>query len=255
MWFPPYLIDLPTVAPVVLPPRDFHSIGFYSIVTGLAVCWLIAYGLAIHRGFVDKRVGIPAAFVCANIAWEFMHSLVIQQDAELRPFYLAWALVDILILYQVLKWGNRDFPSMSRRAFRGMVAAIIAYAAALTLLMTYEFKDPIGLYDGAGLNILLSTSFILMLRSRGSSAGQSMYIALFKWAGTALGALNTIIVFPERRLLLFLFATVSILDFCYMTMLYRQIRREGANPWQFNRPPVPDTPVRTPVRPAVVPAG
>lgn len=257
MWFPPALIPLPksaTTEPLNIAPKDFTNFWFWCIVVGLVTFWVIAYGFAIQRAHVDKYVGIPAIAVAGNFAWEFSHSLIIDQNIEQRPFNLVWMLVDICILTQVFRYGNKDFPKMSRVAFRAMIIGTLLYAATIMLAMTYEFRDVLGLYDGVILATGLSSSFIITLRQRKSSIGQSMYIAIPKWLGTFLAGLNTLIVYPHRTLLLILFATCFVIDVVYIVMLYRQIRSEGESPWAINRPRVildedrdePRTPGRVP---------
>lgn len=241
MWFPPPLIRLPssaTTEPLNVAPREFTNVAFWCIVAALVGFWVLAYGLAIQRARVDKYVGIPALAVAGNFAWEFVHSLVIDQNIQQRPFNLVWLLVDVFILTQVFRYGNKDFPRMSRGAFRTLIIGTLLYAAAVMLAMTYEFRDVLGLYDGVILCTGLSASFIVTLRQRKSSAGQSMYIAISKWLGSFFAGLNTLIVYPHRSLLLLLFATVFVLDVTYIALLYRQIRAEGGSPWALNRPRV-----------------
>jgi hypothetical protein len=246
MWFFPAIVDFPADLPLTVAPRNFAGVAFWIIVVGLASFWLIAYGLAIQRARVDKRVGIPAFAVAGNFAWEFVHSLVIQQQASQRPFNFAWLLVDAVILGQVFRYGNKDFSWLSTRVFRLMMVGVIAWAMAFMLLMTRELHDVLGLYDGTVLVVFVSASFIYTLRQRRSSAGQSMYIAVSKWMGTFLAGLNTVFVYPHRWFVLFMFATAFVLDVTYMMMLYRQIRAEGQSPWAVNRPPVTVPDSRTP---------
>jgi hypothetical protein len=237
MWLPP-IIKFAHVPPLMVPATSFGGAAFWLLVTGLVTFWLFAYVLAIHRARVDKRVGIPTLAVVGDVAWEGVHSLVIQGFQAQRLLDFAWFLVDLVILWQVFLYGNKDFPAMSSKAYRAMVLGALAWAVAFMILMTREFSDVIGLYDGNILVMFLSWSFVYTLRKRKSSAGQSMYVAIFKWLGTFLACVNTAFVYPHRLFLLFTFATAFVLDVTYMVMLHRQIRAEGASPWAFNRPPV-----------------
>jgi uncharacterized membrane protein len=222
----------------MVAPKNFDGVAFWIIVVGLASFWVLAYAFAIQRARVDKRVGIPSLAVAGNFAWELVHSLVIQQQASQRPFNFVWLLVDTIILSQVFRYGNKDFPSLYVRAFRRVILGTLAWAAVFMILMTRELHDVLGLYDGTILVVFVSASFIYTLQKRRSSAGQSMYIATCKWVGTFLAGLNTVFVYPHRWFVLFMFGTAFVLDVTYMVMLHRQIRAEGASPWAFNRPRV-----------------
>ncbi|MDG4752610.1 hypothetical protein O7630_16820 [Micromonospora sp. WMMD718] len=247
-WLPPALVDLPRVAPSVSAPADFRNGWFWAIVAGIAVFWILAYGLSIQRAFVDKAVGIPVVIVAINFAWEFVHSFVIDQEPAQRPANFVWFFVDIVIVTQVVRYGHRDFPRLSRRLFRRLFFGLVAIAAVQLFLMAREFRDILGMYSGCALNVGMSAAFIVMLVKRRSSAGQSVYAAICKMVGSQLAGLNVLILFPDRYLVLSWFVMMLVLDIVYVRMLYRQIRAEGQSPWNLNRPPVgvPAAPVPAP---------
>ncbi|GGQ13984.1 transmembrane-type terpene cyclase [Streptomyces roseolilacinus] len=247
-WLPPALVDLPAIAPSISAPRDFRNGWFWAIVVGIALFWLLAYCLAIHRAHVDKRTGIPAVVVAINFSWEFVHSFVIDQEPAQRPANFIWFFFDFLIVYQVVKYGGKDFPRLSRKNFLRMFWGICAYTAVQHYLMAYEFRDDLGMYSGVALNVGIAVAFIVTLRQRRSSAGQSLYIAVFKMLGSFLAGLNVLIIFPGRTLVLFWFVIILALDLTYVRMIHRQIRAEGQSPWALNRPPVqaPEAPEAAP---------
>ncbi|MYU12279.1 hypothetical protein GTZ78_16660 [Streptomyces sp. SID8361] len=244
MWFPPALIDLPNIAPVTLPEADRPSWLFWILMGPCASGWLVAYGLAIYRAKLDKRVGIPVFVVEVNLAWEFTLSLILDQADVQRPINLSWFLVDCFILRQTLAYGWKDYPGMSRRTFRWMVFGVIAWSAVFHIMTTYELKDATGIYTGTGLNVFLSLSFIFMLNRRGSSLGQSMYVALAKGIGSFFAGWTVLVMYPGHHLFIFLFLTVWTIDATYCVLLYRKVREEGRSPWAWNRGPteVPDAP-------------
>jgi hypothetical protein len=253
-WLPPALIDLPAIAPNVSEPRDFRNGWFWAIVVGIALFWLLAYTLAIHRARVDRRTGIPSVVVAINFSWEFVHSFVIDQEPAQRPANFLWFFFDFIIVYQVMKYGKKDFPKLTDQGFKRMFWGVCAYCAVQHYLMAYEFRDVLGMYSGVALNVGLSASFIITFRQRRSSAGQSVYIAVFKMLGSFLAGLNVLIIFPTRTLVLFWFVIILALDLAYVRMIARQIRAEGQSPWALNRPPVQEPAVQDPAAadPAVV---
>jgi hypothetical protein len=237
-WLPPALVDLPSVAPSIAEPRDFRNGWFWAIVVCIGLFWGLAYGLAIHRGFVDKFVGIPAVVVAINVSWEFVHSFVIDQEPAQRPANFLWFFIDLIIVSQVVKYGYKDFPKLSRSLFQRLFFGLVALAAIQLFLMAREFRDILGMYSGCALNVGISAAFIITLIKRRSSAGQSLHIAICKMLGSQFAGLNTLILFPSRWLPLSWFIMILILDLIYIRMIYRQIRAEGQSPWALNRPPV-----------------
>lgn len=251
-WLPPALIDLPSVAPSVSEPRDFRNGWFWAIVVAIGLFWLLAYSLAIHRAQVDRRAGIPSVVVAINFSWELVHSLAIDQEPAQRPANFLWVLFDIVIVYQVMKFGSKDFPRLTDQGFKRLFWGIFGYCLVQHFLMAYEFRDVLGMYSGVALNVGLSASFIITLRQRRSSAGQSVYIAVCKMFGSFFAGLNVLIIFPSRTLVLFWFGVILALDLAYVRMLARRIRAEGQSPWTLNRPPVTEPAVPEPKADAAV---
>lgn len=237
-WLPPYLIPLQKTPPVALQPEHPASWLFWLIMGPAAVGWLGSYALAIHRAHIDKRVGIPAFMVAVDFAWEFSLAFILQQDSQQRHIDLAWVLFDSVVLYQVFKYGRKDYPSLSKRQFNGIIVGILLYCSVLVMVGVNEIHDQNGIYTGSIINIPLSVAFIVMLRRRKSSVGQSMYIALSKAIGTVFAETGALLVYPTHWLLLVLFPTMSAIDIVYIVLLRRTIIAEGQSPWAFRRPPV-----------------
>lgn len=97
-------------------------------------------------------------------------------------------LVRPLILYQLLAYGPREFPSLPRRVFYAVFFLALAAAFGAVLSITVEFGDFDGAYSAFGQNLMMSVLFLSMLYSRRSLRGQSVSIALLKMAGTALAS-------------------------------------------------------------------
>jgi hypothetical protein len=74
--------------------------------------------------------------------------------------------------------------------------------------------------------------FIVMLRTRQSTAGQTMYIAVLKTIIDSAGAVALVAWYPNRWLLHQMIAAELVLDLIYIVLLYRQFEAEGINPWQ-----------------------
>lgn len=238
-FLPSAIIPMPEEVPVTIPEK-FRARWIFWLLMGPAVVgWLTAYALAFFRGLKDKCVGVPALLVAVNFAWEFNLSIVLDQDETQRHINFSWALFNIFIITQVLRWGHKDYPEWTRKKFLWSLVAMFVWASFMVVVGTMEIGDYPGTYTGTIINIPLSLAFITMLRNRGSSAGQSMYIALAKLIGSIGAGATVYAEFPGHNLFFVLFATVHILDIIYMVMLRKQILSEGQNPWAWNRPVVP----------------
>ncbi|MGV9680574.1 transmembrane-type terpene cyclase [Nocardia sp. NPDC003482] len=237
-FLPPALIQMSHIAPATLPEATNTPWLYWGLMGPAAVGWLSAYGLAIHRGFVDKYVAIPAFLVLVNFAWEFNLALVLDQGTTQRHINFSWAALNTIIVFQAFKYGWKDFPSLSKGRFRSSLIGIFLWASVMVMVSTNEFGDVEGAYTGTVINIPLSAAFIFMLRARRSSVGQSMYIAIFKCIGSIFAGLTAFVQFQGRYLFFPLFATILVLDLSYIYLLHQQIRREGGSPWDLNRPRV-----------------
>jgi hypothetical protein len=235
MWWPSPFLGHPS-APIVLGAHHlpgWYYIGLVVIVGGF---WLAAYVLAIVEAMRSGRNGIPAIAVGLNIAWELNDSLLVDHSAWQRPFNFVWFLLDLFIARQVLMYGPKDYPEMSRTQFRRFFLSIAMFAMVCIPAFELEIHDYYGAYSGLVLNDVMSLAFILMLRRRGSSAGQSMYIALSKQVGSLLAVVMSVSLYPHSYLIPVMCATLVIFDMYYSTSLYKQIRAEGASPWALRRP-------------------
>jgi hypothetical protein len=234
----PVLIPLPAHPPVDMEPNVLPGWLYWPLLTFQGIFWISAYALLIQRGAVDKSLGMPLFALALNLGWELSYVLVLPHPSGQKPFDLAWVLLDLVILWQALRYGRKDFPALSPPAFRGMAVAAVLLGAVLAIAMGYELADFEGIYSALAINVYMSWAFIALLLRRGSSAGQSLQVAASKGLGTLCVGVMFVSFYPQRWLLALLAVTILVLDLTYVVMLYRQIRAEGVSPWTLNRPPV-----------------
>ena len=207
---------------------------FDAILVGSGVLWTLAYLLIIRQGFLDRTYGIPAAALCANLSWEFLFSFVYPHDLPQRAVNVVWFSFDLVILFQLLLYGSREFAGLPKRGFYSGLALALATAFCTILAVTLEFDDFDGAYSAFGQNLMMSILFITMLYARGSLRGQSVSIAALKMGGTALASFAFYFFNPQYDgsvLLPFLFVATLIFDGVYVgaTVAWtRHERRPGA---------------------------
>ncbi|MFC0431924.1 hypothetical protein [Kutzneria buriramensis] len=232
-----------TVPPVSVGPATVPGWLYWSVAGPTAVGWLLTYVLAIRQAIVDRRVGIPAYLAVVNFAWEFSLTFVMEQTPSQRGIDLVWLVFDTVLLCQVFRYGRSDYPTLSSRAFRWTVVGVLVWAAVAVVAGANEFHDRDGMYTGMIIQVPLSAAFLLMLRRRGSSAGQSMPIAAAKFVGSLFAGLAAFVLYPSHLLFLVLVPTYVGLDLAYLVLLRRTMRAEGRSLWAFR-------PVRRTERPA-----
>ncbi len=123
---------------------------------------------------------MPLVALCANLSWEFIFSFVFPHGPVQRPVNKVWFSFDLIVFYQLLRYGPREFPWLPKKLFYGMVALALLTAFFTVMFITLEFGDFDGAYSAFGQNLMMSVLFIVMLHSRGSLREQSLSIALTK---------------------------------------------------------------------------
>ena len=229
-----------------------------------AVFWLGAYGLILYHAFREKTYGVPVVAMCGNIAWEFIFG------ANLFPACPAYwagcspmvmttltfcaALMDLVILFTVLRFGRRQFHEpFLRRYFIPLVLAGVGISFALQYnlmadLYTRNIYEAVvdgtvpeflqlglqgGIFTGWALAFMMGILFIRWLKVRPGLAGQSFYIAVFMFLGN-LGAYFFLLtaartVPPAASWLIFAGLSVNLI---YIGLVYQRCRELGLNPWR-----------------------
>ena len=191
---------------------------FDAILVGSGVMWTLTYLLIIRQGFIDRTYGMPLAALCANISWEFIFAFVYPHDLPQRAVDVVWLSFDLVILVQLLAFGPREFPTLSRRLFYAAFALALGMAFGAVLSITLQFDDFDGVYSAFGQNLMMSILFVTMVFARGSLRGQSVWIAALKMGGTALASLAFYFFNPAYEgsiLLPFLFVAILVFDGVY----------------------------------------
>jgi hypothetical protein len=197
-----------------------------TLVSG--ICWTVVYIEGIRIGFRDKSYAIPFYALALNIAWELLHTIFGYQSGVSVQTIIntVWFAFDVGILYTYFKYGRKYFP---RNLPPGAFIGWSVLGLVISLAVEYAFIREFGVAVGAGYsaflqNLLMSVLFITMLVRRGSSEGQSLYIAVNKWLGTLAPTILYGIVgeggFPHGSvLILVLGICCSVFDLIYIWML------------------------------------
>ncbi len=196
--------------------------------------WSLTYILIIRRGFKDKTYGMPLVALCANISWEAIFSSIYPAPQPQIYINYAWFTLDIVIVFQFLRFGRSEFPKFSIKKFYAVFSAMLIIAFSVIFAVSYELHDFLGVYAAFGQNLVMSVLFVIMLLNRKNIRGQSMYIALFKMLGTGVSSLAFYLYQPisqESVLLPSLYVSIFITDVIYMILLYQKSKESKISPW------------------------
>ena len=209
-----------------------------TLISGIS--WSLVYIELIRRGFKDKTYGMPLFALTLNLSWEFLFSLFFRNNdvVTLQTIInLIWCCFDIVIAYTYFRYGREDFSQHADPKWFvpwGLAAFVMSFG--IIYFSAIEFGSNWGpIYTAFAQNLMMSVLFIGMLTKRKNVSGQSMYIALFKWLGTAA---PTVLFYAQTgsKLVLILGVGCFIYDGLYAFLLYRKFQELGLHP--FTRQPI-----------------
>lgn len=203
--------------------------GSMSLALAANALWFVAYVLIIVRCFREKTYGVPLVAAATNLSWEFIFGFLLPPPMpEIRYSSILWCVTDVLIAYQVLRYGAREQVSaIVQRRFQ--LIATLTFPAAFLLLHTFIVlaNDALGMVSALLTNVAMSALFINMFLQRPGGRGLSYGAAWCKGLGTFLNlpALYFIsgYVYPSLRLSPFILASgliIAVLDGTYIYLLH-----------------------------------
>lgn len=223
------LLSLPPVLDEPRPvPDAVATIGFGIV--GLAT--FVYYVLGIRRGFLDKRPTIPVLAVVTNVCWELVFSFGYTLDGPLRVGVWLWLPLDLVLLYQALRYGRKDFAGISAPLFAWMVVGWAVFSVLFITFVTREFDDRDSTYTQVFVPLFMEAMFVVMLRQRRSTVGQTMYFASLKMLVDVAGGIALIAMYPGRWLVTEMAVAEWAFDVIYFVALWRTFLAEGRRPWR-----------------------
>ncbi len=193
------------------------------------VLWIIAYILAIRKGFQEKTYGFPMMCIALNLSWELIYAAIFRFPNDIIAYLRwGWLLADFVIAYQLLRYG-RDWQTtpLMKKYFYSITVITFVSTFLGQLTFHYTFGDTWGMSNAYLINLVMSMLFIFMFFGRGGSSGQSLGTAWCKMLGTGIlsvGSCFTITNWLQSSFLVYLFVTIFFLDVMYILLLYADKR-------------------------------
>ena len=166
----------------------FNPLTWYNLV-GAAGCvfWILAYLAILKRCFRDRTYGLPLVAICLNFGWEILASFVFPNPVALwHLFDRIWLCVDVLLVYQLLRWGAaaQRIPEI-QQYFYWVVALTFATGVWGQYAFVSSYSDRLGLVGAFGVNLIMSIMFIFFYFDRKQDLrGISKQGAVCKMLGT-----------------------------------------------------------------------
>lgn len=212
------------------PFNWYNSIG----ATG-CVLWMFAYGISVRRSFRDKISAFPFLAVCLNISWEAVAFLSPCPVVLWRWIELVWCLIDGVLFYQLVRFGDDRFLLGSWRRRLVVAIAVTLYAAALHVGWGLFWDDPIYFVDAYLINLVMSGLFVGLAMSRPDNRGLPMSSAILKMVGSVFTGIQAVFYlpqvmhFPRQSWLFFgvVWFGIFALDIVYIYLLYSNERQKS----------------------------
>lgn len=203
------------------------------------VLWLIAYGLIIRRGFLDKTYGMPLVPLCINFSYEAVFGFVWPDDFPTNAVNIIWFFIDGVMVYQYLRFGRDEWPKhYPKKLFYPAFAMVLVMALTGIVTLTIDTHDYHGgNITGWGAQLALSAGSIFMLLRRNSPKGQSVYIAIPRMLGTLALIYGQESYERPFMFLRFVYVAFVVLDLAYIWLLVRTCRAQGIDPWKWQGAP------------------
>ncbi|NQY73922.1 MAG: hypothetical protein HRT90_04075 [Candidatus Margulisbacteria bacterium] len=202
------------------------------------VCWTVAEILMIKIGFQESVTTVPFIALCAGFAWKIHFTFYKPQQMPQWIINIVWLGLELVLIYQFLTfssdiWIGALIPGMGQMMIHLCLFAITSGICFLLIsAMSQEFEDTEkGAYSAFSINLLMSVLFINLLLTRGSVAGQSIYILGFMMLGTLIPAYCFYRGYPKSKFLNTLYLTTFLVDIIYATLLIKMHMIQGINPF------------------------
>jgi len=223
-----------------MSPRLYHHVhGILNIspwdpwvllVDGGTALWLVAYLVAIVQGFKQRAYALPMVAIGANFTWEILASF--RWVAPIQAWHvgaMAWMGMDVLIVYQLVRFG-RAVQVIDEIKQRYLLVLAIVFGLAYVMQGQYAeyYGDQLGFEDAYLINTSMSILFPFFYFARRNSDGYAWAIAWLKMLGTGVTSVAMVTLLPrfypdrhEFGFMYVLYGTAFSFDVIYVLLLAR----------------------------------
>jgi hypothetical protein len=199
-------------------------LGIANIVGDLL--WLVAYIFIIRQGFKDRTYGVPMLCIALNFTWEFIYAVKFPFPVTIIELLRwAWLITDVVIVYQLFRYGrNSQNIPLIKEYFYPICIAMFASTYIGQMTFHYTFRDKWGAEDAYMINLVMSLLFVFLYFGRPRLQGLSRGAAWAKMLGTGILSIGSCFMIKNwlaSSFMVYLYATIFVLDVIYTALLYR----------------------------------
>lgn len=201
---------------------NYHPWQIALFTTG-AVLWIIAYGIILRAAFRQQELIIPVAAVVCNFGNEVSGALFFVPDMgkALVVAYWLWMLLDMVIIYNLFRYGRKQWSSpYLRNNFPWLVGISLVCSIALSSSFMVRYDLPMGVLDAYIVNVVMSVTFIGLLLSKGPGKHDAL-LGWTKFLGTGIISVMFLTKYPDNTFLTALYLTVAFFDVLYLFLVKR----------------------------------
>ncbi len=204
-----------------------YSIADLIIVAVGTLFWIVSYIALIRHGFKRKFIEMPLFVGIGNLAWEFIWSFFFKTN--MGEFYLwgyrAWFLLDLLILYLIIKYGAKQFTiPLIKKNVKIIVAGLAVFFSFFFFYFAQEGYDtPIGATSAFFLSVGISTLYITLLLSNKNPDNFSLTSGITRALGDTILTIFAI-KYTGIIIIAVMGAYVVVLDTVYVILLWKMKR-------------------------------
>lgn len=211
-----------------------HDYTPFQLLLFCGGCWLwvVAYIVLLVRARRYKFLEMPMIAGAGNFGWELTYSLIWGTNMGKIAFwaYKAWLLLDLVIVYYLYTWGDKQGWSPQMRVYyKPMFILWTVVFVALFGVYPIDHNDhTIGAITAYADNLLISVAYVYMITRLTDVHGLSPWVAWLKCIGTGTNTIFMFLRFPEDNFLHLLGVILFFFDIAYIYMLSLRRKRQAA---------------------------
>ncbi|MBU3680180.1 MAG: hypothetical protein FGM32_11360 [Candidatus Kapabacteria bacterium] len=191
-----------------------------------AVLWIVAYVIILRAAVRRKQLIIPVAAVICNFGAEVGAAIFFVPDMgkALVVAYWMWMLLDMVIIYNLFRYGREQFnAAYLRNNFGWLMMMSFIFSITLSSSFMVRYDLPMGVIDNYIVNVVMSVAFIGLLLSEGPHE-YSMLLGWTKFLGTGVISVMFQTKYSDNLFLSTLYVTVAFFDILYLILLQRMMK-------------------------------
>ncbi|UCC32400.1 MAG: hypothetical protein JSU86_08985 [Phycisphaerales bacterium] len=194
--------------------------------------WAAAYVVLISRQHRDKSFLLPLVVLATNFSWEALHAATLLArpsslaltDRFAFAIDLVWIGLDIILIYQTLRFATAQSPSLAGRYTVPRFGLLVVAGAGVHVLVDAIAGDWTGYYSGFTADLFMFAMVGRLIAGRRDNRCVSLWFLGLSFAadmmiGMAFGMWEGFVWFPAA------FLCSRILLFVYCVSMFARNRR------------------------------